>query len=244
MALVVDINSSLDFAFEEPHHSLNAPKAPTPQARQDAILSYLRQSGTVHSIKDLEKALPAIASINGMQVKEYLQGLTDDGKIRVEKIGTGNWYWSFVSEEKRARRTMLDGLRADEAKATEAGARLRAQMVVAAAGDLEHEHDHDAGGAGDGHDRVALLKARDALQQEVAALQAALAQMGDRDPVQLDKKRADTQLMWASSRRWTDNIYCLEYYYLQMNGGDRADLEDVRRWLYGDDYRFDGFPEE
>jgi hypothetical protein len=34
-----------------------------------------------------------------MQVKEYVQALVDDGKLRVEKIGSGNWYWCFGSEE-------------------------------------------------------------------------------------------------------------------------------------------------
>ena len=35
-----------------------------------------------------------------MQVKDYLTALSDDGKIRVEKIGSGNWYWCFRGDEK------------------------------------------------------------------------------------------------------------------------------------------------
>ena len=41
-------------------------------------------------IKDLEKALPMIASINGMQVKDYLTAMTNENSIRMEKIGGGN----------------------------------------------------------------------------------------------------------------------------------------------------------
>lgn len=43
-----------------------------------------------------------------MQVKDYLQALSDDNKIRVEKIGSGNWYWSFPSDEQKARQAELE----------------------------------------------------------------------------------------------------------------------------------------
>jgi len=34
-----------------------------------SIIAYLQKSRTAHNIKDLEKHLPSVASINGMQVK-------------------------------------------------------------------------------------------------------------------------------------------------------------------------------
>ncbi len=36
-----------------------------------------------------------------MQVKDYLTALVDDNKVRVEKIGSGNWYWCFRGDEKK-----------------------------------------------------------------------------------------------------------------------------------------------
>ena len=38
-----------------------------------------------------------------MQVKDYLTALVDDIKIRVEKIGSGNWYWCFRGDDKKLR---------------------------------------------------------------------------------------------------------------------------------------------
>ncbi|KAF6235733.1 hypothetical protein HO173_005928 [Letharia columbiana] len=93
-----------------------APKTLPPIAKQNLILTYLHNSRTAHSIKELEKALPSVASINGMQVKDYLQALSDEGKIRVEKIGSGNWYWSFLSEEKKSRDNVLGMLKEELAK--------------------------------------------------------------------------------------------------------------------------------
>lgn len=86
-----------------------------------------------HSIKDLEKAIPQVASINGMQVKDYLQSLSDDNKIRVEKIGSGNWYWSFPSDEKKAKEAALDKAQDDYDKAAAVVADLHAKVDEAGA---------------------------------------------------------------------------------------------------------------
>lgn len=53
-----------------------------------------------------------------MQVKDYLQVLSDDNKIRVEKIGSGNWYWSFPSDEKKAKDNDLSKAWEENAKAS------------------------------------------------------------------------------------------------------------------------------
>lgn len=83
--------------------SMKAPRVTVNAAKQTTILAWFHKTAVAHNIKDLEKALPHVASINGMQVKDYLQVLQDDNKIRVEKIGSGNWYWSFPSDDKKAK---------------------------------------------------------------------------------------------------------------------------------------------
>lgn len=195
------------------------------------MLSYFHQSGTAHSIKDLEKALPSIASINGMQVKDYLQALSDDGKIRVEKIGSGNWYWSFLSEEKRTREKVLAELRAEKEKVTKAVAELQAKTDDASAARDEGAQDEL------GHDRENLTRSQQALQREVDALRAELDLYKDNDPMEIQWQRNDTMALRAAAERWTDNIYCLEQYYLDMTGQDHHALEQLRHMLYGPQYR-------
>lgn len=46
-----------------------APKTNINPVRLASIVTYLQQSRTAHTIKDLEKQLPSVASISGMQVK-------------------------------------------------------------------------------------------------------------------------------------------------------------------------------
>jgi hypothetical protein len=71
------------------------------------ILTWFRDSRTCHSLKDLEAPLAKAASINRMQVKDFLRELTDENKVRVEKIGNVNWYWCWAGEEIRERKKVV-----------------------------------------------------------------------------------------------------------------------------------------
>jgi hypothetical protein len=68
-----------------------------------------------------------------MQVKDYLQALSDDNKIRVEKIGSGNWYWSFPSDEKIAKEAALEKAQEDYNKAAAVVADLQSKVDEAGA---------------------------------------------------------------------------------------------------------------
>lgn len=71
------------------------------------ILNYLRQSRTCHTLKELEKALPGVASIHQMGVKDMIKELTDENKVRVEKIGSNNWYWCWAGEEAKDKKNKI-----------------------------------------------------------------------------------------------------------------------------------------
>jgi hypothetical protein len=119
--------------------SLQAPKTqPNPQ-KAASILAWFHKTAQAHSIKDLEKTLPQVSSINGMQVKDYLQALSDDNKIRVEKIGSGNWYWSFPADEKKAKNAALEKAQEEYNKANATVLELQAKVDDAGAARAEDE---------------------------------------------------------------------------------------------------------
>ena len=119
--------------------SLQAPKTqPNPQ-KAASILTWLHKTAQAHSIKDLEKTLPQVSSINGMQVKDYLQALSDDNKIRVEKIGSGNWYWSFPADEKKAKDAALEKAQDEYNKASATVTELQTKVDDADAARAEEE---------------------------------------------------------------------------------------------------------
>lgn len=116
-----------------------APKTqPNPQ-KAASILAWFHKTAQAHSIKDLEKTLPQVSSINGMQVKDYLQALSDDNKIRVEKIGSGNWYWSFPADEKKAKDAALEKAQDEHKKADATVTELQAKVDNAGAARAEDE---------------------------------------------------------------------------------------------------------
>lgn len=116
-----------------------APRTNTNAGKAATILAWFHKTAVAHSIKDLEKALPQVASINGMQVKDYLQALADDSKIRVEKIGSGNWYWSFPNDEKKAKDIALAKAQDEFNRAQDMVLKLQAEVKEADAARADGE---------------------------------------------------------------------------------------------------------
>jgi hypothetical protein len=74
-----------------------------------------------------------------MHVKDYLQSLADDNKIRVEKIGSGNWYWSFPSDEKKTKEAALEKAQEENNRANATVAELQAKVDEAGAARADDE---------------------------------------------------------------------------------------------------------
>ncbi|PUU78540.1 meiotic nuclear division protein 1 [Tuber borchii] len=83
------------------------PPKSLPPAKLAQVLAHIQALNTTHTLKDLEKIIPPATGVSGMLVKDYLTALVDEGLLRVEKIGSGNWYWAFRSEETNTKRRIL-----------------------------------------------------------------------------------------------------------------------------------------
>ena len=219
----------------------------------------MQKSRVAHSIKDLEKALPSVASVNGMHVKDYLQSLSDDNKIHVEKIGSGNWYWSFAGDAKRSGEVEIERVRAErDGLAAHVGA-LRGKVEDACAareddgdgdGDSDGDKDKEDGdgdgvvveeeGKGKGKEekgsRRALLERVELLEKEAVALRAELAACCECDPVELRVREGRVRELREEAMRWTDQILGLESWLRRQMGGDRERLQMVQRVCYGDEF--------
>ena len=160
-----------------------------------------------------------------MQVKDYLQALSDEGKIRVEKIGSGNWYWSFLSEEKRNRDSTLGTLK-DELTKVE-GSLEELEEKVREASEKRGEDDEDRGG---------LVSAKLELEGEVGSLKKELEGYKDGDPGEVERRRQEIKSLQARAETWTDNIGILETYMLGLLGGNREGLDGLKREIYGEEY--------
>lgn len=218
-------------SFKAPLPLNMAPKSAPPAAKQQLILDWFHKSLSAHSFKDLEKALPSVASISGMVVKDYLQALSDEGLIRVEKIGSGNWYWAFVSDAKNGKEKVLNDLKNEDAKARSQIAELDKQIAE----EMEQREDDDEMLEDSGMDRNALLEAHGRLTKEVQALEMELKTYSGNDPTELLRQEKESLLLKESAERWTDNIESIQSYILDLTH-DRAQVALMMQTACGDEY--------
>ncbi|CAI7667947.1 unnamed protein product [Penicillium viridicatum] len=202
----------------------------TKSEKQNLILTHLRATGTCHTLKDLEKTLPSVASINGIQVKEYIQALTDEGQLRVEKIGSGNWYWSFSSDEKHAQERHLARVTMEVEKVRKSYA--DAEALAAETMHRAEETEED--------ERDSLMAKKAQLQMEIdrvrtteAQLSGPLNSLSSKGVKQVQEELAEFR---QQALQWTDNIYILEEYLRKLASGDRQIIESILRECYGDEY--------
>jgi len=167
-----------------------------------------------------------------MQVKDYLQALSDDNKIRVEKIGSGNWYWSFPSEEKIAKENAFNKATEERDKAAAAVEELQAKVDEAGAA---REEDEDML-LGSGGNRKSLTLSYAGLTKELEGLQKELAAYSDNDPVELERKKQRTEQSKSDAERWTEQIQSMESWIKSRTGGDREQMLSMKRSWYGDEF--------
>ena len=186
---------------------------------------------SVYTLKELEKSLQSVASINSMQVKDYLQALQDENLIRVEKIGSGNWYWCFMSDAKKSKENMVNTLRAEESKLMASIAETEKQIGQ----EMAKREEDDAILEDNGMDRKALLDAHETLLKEMETLDKELACYSDNDPAEIQRKVEETKKTKDSAIKWTDNVEAMQS-FLSNLVGDRARVAETMQLTCGDEY--------
>ena len=161
-----------------------------------------------------------------MTVKEHLQTLINENMIRVEKIGSGNWYWVFGSEEKRRRVQEIDALKEELEKSRKTCTLLENQVKAK----------REAQGEGDEAERIKLAGDKEALSKEVDALSIELDGYKDNDPGVIKAMQEEMGVNRLRAQRWTDNIDVVQGWLLDKMGGDKESLEALQREVYGSEY--------
>lgn len=185
----------------------------------------------VYTLKELEKSLQSVASINGMQVKEYLQALQDENQIRVEKIGSGNWYWCFLSDAKKQKGNIYNSLKAEEQKLKNGVAEVQTAFDL----EVQNRAKDDQSAEASGHTRDALLGTHEELTAQLAGLDQGLACFSESDPATLEAKAEETKRLKDSAIRLTDNIYAMESFFTNITN-DREKTGLLMANACGDEY--------
>ena len=184
------------------------------EEKRDVILDLFFSSKDVFNLKDLEK-LGSRAGVVEKTVKDVVQSLVDDQLVEVDKIGSGNFYWSFPSKtyinQKNAADTVAAQLAAEEAACTALEARL-AEL---------------AGGREDSAERSAQLRELAALRLEKEGLDKTLAQLAASDPDALKEMVAKALVAKRCADRWTDNVWTLKTHLMEKFGKEAKECDAV-----------------
>lgn len=180
--------------------------------------------------------LPSVASINGMQVKEYVQTLVDDNKIRVEKIGSMNWYWSFSSDERRRHENAMEKLFKDVERARRTVQELESEVEQKTAALQPNGAMDDESREKERAERKALMTRKQSLSEEVKKLKEQEDVQHASGVAGIETKKHEIQVYKEMAAMWTDNIYILEQYLMKLADGDRDLVDKIKRECYGEEY--------
>lgn len=169
-----------------------------------------------------------------MQSKDYLQNLIDEGKVKTEKIGAGNWYWSFAGNEQAALQLSLDKATEDHRKATLEIENLRAKLQEAVQAKADDEEVVDDGGM----NRQTAMEVQAKLVGEVKDLQREIDLYRDMDPAVLEERKNELRMIKHKLETMTDNVYALEGEFKKNVYGRKEQQDALKQW-YGQEWSED-----
>jgi hypothetical protein len=81
-----------------------------------------------------------------------------------------------------------------------------------------------------------LISKHSDLAKELDKLRIELAAYSEQDPVEVEKKAAETQQARNDASNFTDQIYSMESWLKNLGSSNAADMKLVFKMLYGDEY--------
>ena len=172
----------------------------------------IMESKDIWTLKELEKVCPK-KGISGMIVKDILKDLCDNDLISSDKIGSGNFFWCFPSEDFNQRRLQ-------EEKLTN-----QIQSYQEEIAQLEKEIQELQKGREDSAERDQLDSEIAVFEQQIAEIHKESSKYEKMNPEALKQTQRQTQIAFDSANRWTDNIYTLSSWAQKKFFISSADFE-------------------
>lgn len=159
------------------------------------MLEYFLETKEVQTLKLLEKRIRKAKGIVPQSVKDVLEILISDEKVDMDKIGSGNFYWSFPSKAIQKRRNEIAKLesllRAKRARL----ASLEARQKSALASRVPTPQ------------REANLAKLSELRAALSGVDAELSSFAKSDPKLIEEKKQAIRFCWSQTNLWIDNVF-------------------------------------
>ena len=166
-------------------------------------------------------------------VKDFLKDLIDEGKIKCEKIGSGNWYWCFPSDEQAVLKSKIEEKTKLEETVTKNEAEIEAlKEAIEEIKKRKEECESDAA-------YITLLSKVTSIDSEVKSLKYQkhnLEQAVSGDANGFEDMTKNLAIFKHEAEMWTDNIYILEAYLRDKLAVDRESMVAMQREYYGDEF--------
>ncbi|ETK85306.1 hypothetical protein, variant [Phytophthora nicotianae] len=185
------------------------------QEKRERILRIYHESKEVFNLKEVEK-LGSKAGVVLQTVKDVNQALVDDALVDCDKIGSGNYFWSFPSKLSQSRKRKLSELEQHRHTAQEKLAKV--QQNIEEQKSLRSDSD----------ERVQKLRRLEEQKAKVNALRTKVQHLAENDPAILEELERKVRMAKEGSDRWTDNVYTLKAWVVKKRG---VEGKEVDKWL-------------
>jgi len=192
--------------------------------RKTTLLIY-HEKMECFNLKEME-SLATKAGVVAQTVKDVNQSLVDDGMVLMDKIGAGNFFWSFPSK------LFLDSTRQIETlKAFVPKMEASIEEKKLALEELRKTRSL-------GPERLSKMARLEACGAREAEVERELASRKANDPEELKRIKAFAMRSKRAGERWTDNIYSIKQYMTKKKGMNSKEVDK----FIGIDGNFD-YPE-
>jgi len=173
----------------------------------------LLEKKSFFSLKELEKLAPKEKGIVPQSVKEALEVLVSENKVREEKIGSLKYYWCFAADKQQQLANRAEELEEETQKLEE-----REKQLEASSASLRASRQQTT-------DRETGLEALDRNRKKLDTLDAELQICKENDPAQIQALKEEAESLVSEVNAVTENILSLKTYLCNAFGMDRAEFD-------------------
>ncbi|KAL0244433.1 hypothetical protein GEMRC1_008517 [Eukaryota sp. GEM-RC1] len=166
------------------------------EEKLERVLQFFHDNQRIFNMKELEKKIPKATGVTLQTVKEVVQSLVDDRLVDTDKIGSGNFYWAFLSQAKLSRTSVLNKL---QTQLSTLNAQVKSLEKKLAS--LESLRCIDG--------RHFLMEEYLSLRTREKELSSQLSQYNSLDPEVIDQINSETAEFVEAANRWGENIYTI-----------------------------------
>jgi len=170
------------------------------------------ESGEVLTGKEVEKLATKSKGINGMQVKDILQSVVDEGWVSMEKIGSSNYYWAFPSQELNNKRVKVED------------SKTQIEVLKRKKDDQEKQIESLKDGREETEERKEKLARLEVLRKENDTVKTDLQKYAENDPDYIRALEDGADIARESANRWTDNIFSVRSWCTEKFSCSTADF--------------------